>query len=196
MCRGRPLRSWPRLPRQTQTPLLPPKASNPSARPRSLRWQRCSPTWNLRWAPRIRCRFSCAPSWKRRRKSAMVRSHCWRRSTEKRLRTRQKTVEASTTKRDQLQLFLQADKLHEALTQRREQEAELMDLLSQVAADLLLAAPRRCTPRRSAKRSRKRWLYAREAIFSNSRSPCALRWGSSGGWPLLPSEQLDGNVAT
>ena len=39
-----------------------------------------------------------------------------------------------------------------------------MDLRSQVAADLLLAAPRRCGPRRSAKRSRKRWLHSRSDL--------------------------------
>ena len=50
-------------------------------------------------------------------------------------------MEASTAKRGQLQLSLQAvqDKVHEALPQRREQEAELVDLRSQVAADLPLA---------------------------------------------------------
>ena len=83
----------------------------------------------------------------------------------KSLRTRQKAVEASTTKRDQLQLSLQAvpDKLHEAPTQRREQEAELLDLRSQ-------ERPRRCAPRRGAKRSWKRWLYSRDAILGNFRS--------------------------
>ena len=51
-------------------------------------------------------------------------------------------VDAATTKRDRLQLSLQAvqDKLHEALTLRREQEAEIMELRSQVAADLPLVA--------------------------------------------------------
>ena len=72
-------------------------------------------------------------------------------AAEKRLRTRQKAVEAAIVKRDQLQHSLQAaqEKLHEALTLRREQEAELMNLLAQVAADLPLAAS---TPVRSQKR--------------------------------------------
>ena len=49
-------------------------------------------------------------------------------AVEKRLRTRQKAVEASTAKRDQLQHSLHAaqDELHEALTPRREHEAELI----------------------------------------------------------------------
>ena len=78
-------------------------------------------------------------------------------AAEKRLKARQKAVEASTAKREQLQHSLQAaqDELHEALTLRRDQEAEIMDPSAQVAADLPLAAATRCVLRKDARRS---WL--------------------------------------
>ena len=57
---------------------------------------------------------------------------------EKRLIVRQKAVEAATKERDPSRVSLQTaqDKLHEEITQRREQEAEVLELHSQMAADL------------------------------------------------------------
>ena len=55
-------------------------SSSPSARRRSLKRQGCSPTWSRRWDPRIPREFSCAPSSRRRRRSAMALSRCWVRS--------------------------------------------------------------------------------------------------------------------
>ena len=56
-------------------------------------------------------------------------------AAEKRLKTRQEAVEATTPKQNQVQKSLQAaqEKLHGALTLRREQEAEFVDLRAQVA---------------------------------------------------------------
>ena len=83
-------------------------------------------------------------------------------AAEKPLKTHLDAVEALTAKRDHLQHSLQAaqDKLHEAHSLRREQEAELMDLRGQVAADLPLAA---ATPVRSEE-GRKTIMEALDAL--------------------------------
>ena len=98
-------------------------------------------------------------------------------SAEKRLRTHQKAVKGASTKRDQLQLSLQIaqDKLHEALTQRREQLAEITDLRSHMTVDLPQVSPRQCPLKRGVRRSWGRRMYSQEATLSNSRSPCARR---------------------
>ena len=115
---GRPRRGLPRLLRRTLTHRLPPTAST-----------ECTATVEkvakvlTDLDPRATRRFSCAQleeSKKERNDAQPLLGKI--QAAEKRLRTRQEAEEASTAKRDQLQLSLQAvqDKLHEALTVRRE----------------------------------------------------------------------------
>ena len=108
------------------------------------RWQRCSPTWNQRRALRTHLQFFCALRQKERdgAKPLLVKIQ----SAEKRIRTRQNVVESATTKRD-LSVQNVQDKVREALTQRREQEVELM------AADLLQVSPTLVPSRRGVRRS-------------------------------------------
>ena len=101
----------PTLLQQSLTPRRLPTASTLSARPRSQKWQ----TWGRRSDPRIPRRSSCAPSSRKRRRSAKPLLDKIQ-AAEKRLTTRHKAVEAATAKRDQLQHSLQAARSSHAAT--------------------------------------------------------------------------------
>ena len=159
-CRRRPRRSLPRLLRRTMTPRQTTDSEHSEC---TATVAEMESTMGPSHPASILLHTQLEEG---RRRSAMGTSRCWRRS---RLRK-----SGSKRDRDLWRPLLRSetaahDKLHEALTLRREQEAELMDLCAQVAADLPLAA---ATPVRSEE-GRKTIMEALDAL-SNERPAATL----------------------